>query len=143
MINEMTEMPVEGLLELPDCAPTKVLPQDLGNAIIGKEIQKHYASTLLEIKDNEVIVPELFAKESNNEILLMKAEFVRKVIGLLSENDVCDKIGIKFIARAYADACSIDNNEFWTELCKEIKKSKSAVAKLAILYDYTYKTTHL
>ena len=66
MINEMTEMPVEGLLELSDCAPTKVLPQDLGNAIIGKEIQKHYASTLLDIKDNEVIVPELFAKESNN-----------------------------------------------------------------------------
>jgi hypothetical protein len=39
MINEMTEMPVEGLLELPDCAPIKVLPQDLGNPIIGKEIQ--------------------------------------------------------------------------------------------------------
>ena len=30
------------------------------------------------------------AKESNNEILPIKAEFVRKVIGLLSENDVCD-----------------------------------------------------
>ncbi|MEI6187856.1 MAG: hypothetical protein WCP46_05075 [Alphaproteobacteria bacterium] len=135
MMNEMTEMPVEGLLELPDCAPTKVLPQDLGNAITGKDTQKYYASTLLGIKGNEITAPELFAKESNNEILPIKAEFVRKVIGLLSENDVCDKIGIKFLAKAYADACSVENNEFWTELCKEIKKSKSAVAKLAILYE--------
>jgi hypothetical protein len=39
MISEMSEMPVVGMLELPDCAPTKVLPQDLDDVIAGKEVQ--------------------------------------------------------------------------------------------------------
>ncbi len=47
------EMPPEAALELPDCAPTKVLPDDLSKAIKGIEVQKHYASDLFSIKENE------------------------------------------------------------------------------------------
>lgn len=127
------EMPPEAVLDLPDCAPTKVLPQDLNKAINGIEVQKYYASDLLGIKENEVIPYESFS-QINSPNPSNESEFISKVTGLLVENDVCDKVGIKFIAQVYTAACSKDANEFGQSICNKIKQSKSAVAKLATLY---------
>jgi hypothetical protein len=134
MTDYITEEPVEGMLELPDCAPTKVLPKDLSDAIGGKNVQKHYASTLVGIDKDESIPNGLFDTELSN-LPQTKTDFFSKVIGLLRENDVCDKIGIQFLSKVYSEACSIKDGEFGKELCKEIRSSKSAVAKLAILYE--------
>ena len=132
MQNDVTEMPAEGLLELPDCAPTKVLPSDLTDAIAGKEVPKYYASALFNIREDDPLPPEFFT--TNSSTLPINLEFVQKIIGLLSENDACDKIGIKFIAKVYNAACSNEANEFIGNVCKDIKASKSAMAKFAIIY---------
>ncbi len=49
------EMPPEAALDLPDCAPTKVLPQDLSKVIKGLEVQRYYASDLFDVKEDEII----------------------------------------------------------------------------------------
>jgi len=128
----MSEMPTEAVLELPDCAPTKVLPLDLRNAIAGKEVQKHYASELLGIRQDELI-PTSFFTESNY-ISPVNAELFSKITFLLSENDVCDKVGIQLISKVYNIGCFNEGNELGQNICNDIKQSKTAVAKLAILF---------
>ena len=111
----------EGLIELPDCAPSKILPYDLGDAIDGKPIQKYYASSLFSIKQGDLIPENL-----DNE------EFMYKVVGLLKENDVCDKEGIKFLSRVDKQCTtSVQNAGI---LCNLLHSSKAAVLKLAQLY---------
>lgn len=135
MTNDIIDTPPDAVLELPDCAPTKVMPQELEKAILGKDVNRYYASSLLSIKEDEAVPNELFQHDN----FQMNSEFTNKIIGLLSENDICDKIGVKFIARVYDAACSNDGNQFSKNICYEIKQSKTAVAKLAILYNNSKK----
>lgn len=70
-------------MELPDCAPTKVLPQDLSKVINGIEIQKHYASDLFDVKEDEIIPYELFQRTNPSDVLI-DSGFITKIIGLLA-----------------------------------------------------------
>ena len=125
---DTTEIPLEGALELPNCAPTVVNPEDLGDAIAGHVVQKYYPSALLKIEEHP-IPNDLFEKGLNLEVAIA----MNMSHALIQANDVCDQEGIKYIAKIYTKACSIDD-VFSQYICTTIRESESDFAKLVVRY---------
>ena len=132
IIDPLAHEPNEGMIELPDCAPSKISPRDLSDAIDGKYVSKYYASELLSIKPDELMPMALLSNDLHTESSTINKEFIAKVLGLLKENDVCDKVGIQFLSKVYSNFCN-HTIIYKDELCTILKHSKTAVFKLALL----------
>lgn len=124
----MEDFQVEGMLELSECSPSLIAPEDLLKSINGVNVAKHYASELLGITD--------FDYNANTKPLNTKyfESITPNVFNLLQKNDLCDNVGIKFIAHAYNTSCSHQEVAPAKALCESISQSNKALAQLSITY---------
>ena len=126
---DITEDFLEGALKLSECPPTRVSPEYLGAAINGYDVPKDYASTVLGIKSD--YVPDYLFEQG---LTMELAKAMSRSTHLIEANDVCDRVGIEYLARVYIQACAATSNEFGRYLCADITQSPSGVAELARRY---------
>jgi hypothetical protein len=100
------------------CPPSYMHPKDLSeathNAKIGKDseaLKKYYASETINIDGNTTIPFSILEKINPDASNLLRGElekytsFLGSVFGLIELNDVCDKVGIEYLATFFAHYC--------------------------------------